>query len=589
MQSSIRARLTVILTCLLLGSALLQGLLLSTQISSRFLRATRTQLLAQARQVALALSSQATDQGQLLEQLAAAGEVRITLFDPAGEVLQDSDLAADDPALSQAQARPEVINALSQGEGWNVRQSEATQQNTIYVAVLADLPDGGTVVRLALPLVQVQEASATHWLTVGSSFLLVAFLAIWVAIWLARDLTRPIEQMTQAAQRIAAGDLSQHVVVNRQDELGILVDSFNRLADTNQQRYQEIVASKAQFETVIQNTVSGIFLLDAKGTVFLSNPRAGQVLGFDPVEDVPDHFSRLTTDPNLCLALNEALSGQQPYEKTVTISIPAQRVIELHVVPIAASERSVAVFYDISEASRLASIRADLVANVSHELKTPVTSIHGFAETILDEGLVSDPNGRRFVEIIYRESWRLMRLVNDLLDLSYLELDPNAIETQPVDLVEILKDVVERDAQQAADKQIELKLVIGVQSAITLGDQYRLSQAVDNLIGNAIKYTAPGGEIRVNLQYEKNGFQIAVRDTGVGIEPEHLGRIFERFYRTDKARSRQHGGTGLGLSIVKHIVELHGGQVWVESKVGVGSVFYVQLPARQEKVAKTHN
>lgn len=583
MQSSIRARLTVILTCLLLGSALLQGLLLSTQISSRFLRSTRTQLLAQARQIALALRSSADSRDQLLEQLAAAGEVRITLFNSNGEAQLDSHFAAADPSLHTSQARPEVLSALSQGEGWDMRYSEAMQQETLYVAVVSDLPAGKTVVRLAMPLVQVREVSANHWLTVGSSFLLVAFLTLWVAIWLAKDLTRPIEQMTQAAQRIAAGDLSQQVVINRQDELGILAASFNRLAATNQKRYQEILASKAQFETVIQNTVSGIFLLDAKGTVFLSNPTAGEVLGFDPEEDVPDHFGRLTADPNLCLALNEAIIGQKPYKQTVTISVPAQRVLELHVVPLAASERFVAVFYDISEASRLASIRADLVANVSHELKTPVTSIHGFAETILNDKLVSDPDGHRFVEIIYRESWRLMRLVNDLLDLSYLELDPNAIDKQPVDLVEILRDVVERDAQQAADKQIELKLVIGVQSAVTLGDGYRLSQAVDNLIGNAIKYTPSGGEVRVNLQYEKNGFQIAVRDTGVGIEPEHLGRIFERFYRTDKARSRQHGGTGLGLSIVKHIVELHGGQVWVESKAGVGSVFYVHLPTQAGK------
>lgn len=427
-----------------------------------------------------------------------------------------------------------------------------------------------------------QEVSTAYWLTVGSSFLLVAFLAVWVAIWLAKDLVLPIEQMTQAAQRIAAGELGLHVEVNRQDELGLLAASFNRLADTNQKRYQEILASKAQFETVIQNTVSGIFLLDANGTVFLSNPKAGEVLGFDPVEDVPDHFERLAADHNLRTVLNEAITANKPSKQMVAIMVPVQRVIELHVVPLASGERFVVVFYDISEASRLASIRADLVANVSHELKTPVTSIHGFAETILDDGLVTDPTGQRFVEIIYRESWRLMRLVNDLLDLSYLELDPNAIVKQPVDLVKILEDVVERDTRQAVDKQIKLQLVVGVESAITLGDEYRLSQAIDNLIGNAIKYTATGGEVRVNLQYEKNGFLIAVRDTGVGIEPEHLGRIFERFYRTDKARSRQHGGTGLGLSIVKHIVELHGGQVWVDSKVGVGSVFYIHLPMQQE-------
>ncbi|HHW98294.1 MAG TPA: HAMP domain-containing protein [Firmicutes bacterium] len=427
------------------------------------------------------------------------------------------------------------------------------------------------------------EISSTYWLAVGYSVLLLGPVAVAVAIWLANDPARPLEQMTRAAQRVAAGDLAQPVTVKRQDELGRLATSFNRLMDTNQRRYQEIMEAKAQFETVIQNTVSGILMFDAQGTVFLSNPKAGQVLGFDPDGDVPDHFERLAADPNLCAALRTAIARQEPYKQTVSIGHPVQREIELHVIPLAAGEQFVAVFYDVSEASRLARIRADLVANVSHELKTPVTSIHGFAETILNDELVSDPTGKHFMEIIYRESRRLMRLVNDLLDLSYLELDPNAIAKQPVNLVEILQDVVERDGPQAAEKQIELKLVIGVKAAIMQGDEYRLSQALDNLIGNAIKYTPPGGSIRINLQYEKNGFQIAVRDTGVGIEPEHIERIFERFYRTDKARSRQHGGTGLGLSIVKHIVESHGGQVWVESKVGEGSVFYVHLPVEQDK------
>ncbi len=455
------------------------------------------------------------------------------------------------------------------------------------LVILPGLLLGGMMLQAIIQSIQLgslasPEVITTYWTTVGYALVLMVPLAVWVAILLANQLVRPIEQMTQAAQRIAAGELVQPVVVERQDELGQLATSFNRLVDTNQKRYQEIMAAKAQFETIIQNTVSGILLFDAEGTVFLANPKAGQALGFDPEQNVPAHFEKLTSDANLRAALNEAMTRQEPYKQTVAIKEPVQREIELHVVPLAAGKQFVAVFYDVSEASRLARIRADLVANVSHELKTPVTSIHGFAETILNDDLVSDPTGRHFVEIIYRESRHLMRLVNDLLDLSYLELEPNAIVKQSIDLVEVLRDVVERDAQQAADKQIELKLVIGVERAIMQGDEYRLSQAVDNLIGNAIKYTPPGGSIRVTLQYEKNGFQIAVRDTGVGIEAEHLERIFERFYRTDKARSRRHGGTGLGLSIVKHIVESHGGKVWAESKVGEGSVFYVHLPVEEE-------
>lgn len=450
------------------------------------------------------------------------------------------------------------------------------------VVLLTGLLLAGPLLQGIVQSLLIAEVASTVWLTVGYSVLLLGPVAVGVAIWIANDWVRPVEQMTRAAQRVIASERVQPVNVNRQDELGQLVTSFNRLIETNQERYQEIMAAKARFETVIQNTVSGILLFDAQGTVFLSNPKAGQVLGFDPEQDVPDHFERLAADTNLCNALRTAMACKETYKQTVSIGQPVQREIELHVIPLAAGQQFVAVFYDVSEASRLARIRADLVANVSHELKTPVTSIHGFAETILNEKLVSDPTGRHFVEIIYRESRRLMRLVNDLLDLSYLELDPNAIVKQPINLVEILRDVVERNEQRAAEKHIELKLVIGVKTAPMQGDEYRLSQAFDNLIGNAIKYTPPGGAIRVNLQYEKNGFEVAVRDTGVGIEPEHIERIFERFYRTDKARSRQHGGTGLGLSIVKHIVESHGGRVWAESKVGEGSVFYVHLPVKQD-------
>lgn len=582
MQRSIRARLTIVLTCLLLGGALVQGLLQSTQTGAHLIRTTRRQMLTQAHQLALTLSMPAEERKNIVTQLAAVGGQRLTLFGPEGSVLADSGMEDTDTAGEM----PEITAAWATGEGWDVRQNELTKQNMLYVAVVGNLPDEKIIVRLATPLQAIQEELGNYWLVIGMATLVIAIIAILAVIWLSRDLTQPIEKITQAAQSMAAGDFQSPIVIDRHDELGILAESFNKLATSNQRRYEEIMATKAQLDTVIQNTVSGIFLLDAAGTVSLSNPRAGQTLGFDPLEGVPDHFSRLVADQGLQRALQSGLAERKPYSTIVDLVLPIKRTIELHVVPVPTGDRFVAVFYDISEASRLASTRADLVANVSHELKTPVTSIHGFAETLLDENLVSDESGKRFIEIIYRESWRLLRLVNDLLDLSYLELDPNAIEQRPIDLVHILQDVVERDTPLAAEKDVSLKLVIGVQSAITIGDDYRLSQAFDNLIGNAIKYTLAGGEIQVNLQYETNGFQIAVRDTGLGIEAEHLGRVFERFYRTDRARSRKHGGTGLGLSIVKHVIELHGGHVWVESKVNEGTTFYVHLPSQAGKGAQ---
>lgn len=584
MQRSIKARLTITLICLLLGSALLQGLLQSLQIGSLFTRAAREQLFAQARQIAASMRQVAsnTDRAAFVQELALAGGMRISLLNAAGQIYLDSDQVAATPT-AEVSSQPEVETAWRQGSGWEVRFDEATQQTVLFVAWQDELPEGSAVIRLALPYETLQEANSSIWSMVGFGFLLIAVATFYVSIRLANDLIKPIQKVTEAAQKIVAGDLQQRITIERQDELGALVTSFNQLANTNRKRYQQIVAAKEEFETVIQNTVSGIFLLDAHGTVLLSNPSAGRTLGFDPQEDIPDHFCRLVNDASMRQALEEAMAQKQPLKQYVTISTPTKGVVELNVIPLVASDRFVVVFYDISEASRLAQIRADLITNVSHELKTPVTSIHGFAETILNGDLVTDADGRRFVKIIYRESRKLLRLVNDLLDLSRLELDPNVMDKRPVDLVRILKEVVERDTPLAAANQITLRLAVGVEEAILIGDEHRLSQAVDNLIGNAIKYTPPGGEVRVNLEYKANGFQIAVYDTGIGIEAEHLNRIFERFYRTDKARSRQNGGTGLGLSIVKHIVELHEGKVWVESKVGEGTAFYVHLPSQAGK------
>lgn len=582
MQQSIRTRLMIILVALMTVSFLLLGWLLSGSLEQLFQQITRDRLVAEARQLKVALEPAllAADNPQAM--IVASGQqadVRITLVQAAtGVVLADS--VSDPATMDNHGDRPEVTAAIASGLGWSLRASPTLGQTMLYVAVPGpQLATGETILRLSLPLSEMQSANLRLWQIIGSGLVLLLLLSLGVAIWISRNFSRPIEQITLAAQKLARGDLHLQVPVNRSDELGRLAASLNRLARSNVERVQELVAAKAQLETVIGNTVSGIFLLDRRGTVLLSNPAAMQMLGFDP-DELPCNHWQLSRNFEMSQALDKALAGMDHFKQDISVNTPQEKVLELNVVPLPAQDRYVAVFYDVSESRRLAAIRADLVANVSHELKTPVTSIHGFAETLL-QGALEDERARpRFVEIIYRESGRLLRLVNDLLDLSRLELDPRAIEKHPINLVKTVEDAVERSALKAEEKQLGLKPMVGVERAELQGDDYRLGQAVGNLIDNAIKYTPPGGEIRVNLQYEKGAFVISVRDTGIGIEPEHLDRVFERFYRTDKARSRQHGGTGLGLAIVKHIVELHGGQVWAESRLGEGSLFRIRLPAQ---------
>lgn len=584
MQRSIRARLTILLAVLMISTILLLGLLQSYKLQEFFLEITRNRLFAQARQLTTLLNQEpgiVKDWESLIADISKSGEARVSIIREDGLVLADSERPS--ATLENHAARPEIVTALQVGHGWSVRPSDTLQQPMLYVAVagLALHQESRAIVRLALPLSLVYEATYRLWQIIVTAIALTILAAVVVAVLVSRSITHPLEAMTEAARKMARGDLSQRVHVHRRDELGTLAESFNRLASSNEERFDELVTAKVQLETVLQNTVSGILLLDTKGNILLSNPTSESMLGFSE-DELPANHWQLTHNYEMSQALDEAMSQAMPFKRDIRIMTPIDLVVELNVVPLPSVGRFVAVFYDVSESRRLAAVRADLVANVSHELKTPVTSIHGFAETLLQGALDDENSRRRFVEIIYRESGRLLRLVNDLLDLSRLELDVKAVEKKPTDLAKIVQDVVERWSLKAEAKQIQLRAMIGVREAPVEGDDYRLGQAIGNLLENAIKYTPARGEVRVNLQYEKGAYWVTVRDTGTGIEPEHLQRVFERFYRTDKARSRQHGGTGLGLAIVKHIVELHGGQVWAESKVGEGSTFHLRIPAAGE-------
>ncbi len=580
MQRSIRTKLTVLLAGMLIATILLLGLLQSYKLEDFFLDAVRNRLFDQTHQLTTVLNLNSDlkgDWGSLVEVIGESGGARVSIIREDGLVLADSERPA--AALEDHANRPEVLSAWKTGQGWSVRRSDTLELSMLYVAVSGlDLQDGSrAIVRLALPLSQVQEATYRLWQIIITAIALTILLAMAAAILISRSITSPLEEMTTAARRMAQGDLSQRVNIYRRDELGTLADSFNRLASSNEERFNELVTAKAQLETVLQNTVSGILLLDTKGTILLSNPRSESMLAFGS-DELPANHWNLTHSYEMSEALDEAIKQASPFKRDIHITTPVDQVVELNVVPLQSVGRFVAVFYDVSESRRLAAVRSDLVANVSHELKTPVTSVHGFAETLLQGALDDEKSRRRFVEIIYRESGRLLRLVNDLLDLSRLELDINSIDKRKTDLTKIVQDAVERWSLKAEAKQIQLNAMIGVQEALVDGDDYRLGQAIGNLLENAIKYTPTRGEVRVTLQYERGAFWVTVRDTGIGIEPEHLQRVFERFYRTDKARSRQHGGTGLGLAIVKHIIELHGGQVWVESKMGEGSTFHIRIP-----------
>ncbi|MEI6863673.1 MAG: ATP-binding protein, partial [Candidatus Omnitrophota bacterium] len=339
---------------------------------------------------------------------------------------------------------------------------------------------------------------------------------------------------------------------------------------------------KAKLETILSSMFEGIMLTNERGEILLLNPSIRKLFFIDsspegrkPLEVIRNNAIQEIVDR----VLHE---NREVITQEVSISIPEQKTIMINGVPIvkdSVTEGAVFVFHDITELKRLEDIRKDFVANVSHELRTPISSIKGYAETLLDGKVDNEDNVKEFLGIIYQDSNRLANLIDDLLDLSKIESGKMKMEFDPLEVLPLVKRCVNVLEKTAKDKKLSIKLEIPANLSKALGDHKRLSQVFLNLLDNAIKYTPEGGAICVGAANKEKFIQIDISDTGIGIPEKDLPRIFERFYRVDKARSRELGGTGLGLSIVKHIIQTHNGQVWVQSTLGQGSTFSFTIPA----------
>ena len=348
-----------------------------------------------------------------------------------------------------------------------------------------------------------------------------------------------------------------------------------------EKRVEESGGGQAKFEAVLASMAEGVLVADAKGNVVIMNPSLRKTF---MVEHPPEGKSSLEMIRNVKIQemIEKALKGDQKFfSEEIALTVPEERLLKINGASIILDQHAIGavlVFHDITELRRLEKVRQDFVANVSHELRTPISSIKGYSETLLDGALQNSKDAKEFVEIIYKDSERLAKLVDDLLDLSKIESGKMRMVFLPVDI----KNVIERSmaiiAPQAKSKSIMISLSIEKDLAQVMADENRLSQVLLNLLDNAVKYTPENGKIDIQVSHEERFIRVDVCDTGIGIPEKDLPRIFERFYRVDKARSRELGGTGLGLSIVKHIVQTHGGDVSVESDLGKGSTFSFTLP-----------
>lgn len=552
-------QLTVILV-VLLGI----GLVLDRVLEREFVDGLTRSLVSEARTVAGALPSDASTLQETVTALGRAGEVRITVIRSDGVVLADSE---HDPAtMENHRNRPEVQQALGGDVGTASRLSETLGTSFRYVALP---PEEGLVVRLALPLTRVEQGRKTVRIAVAIGLLVAAAATTSGVVLVARSVSRPLRRTTESLGRLGDGDLSARVEPGGgAEEFAVLASTVNRMAERLEEQIRSAAGEQRTRDLILSSMEEGVLLGDPYGDILFANPALERHLGGRPAS-----LSNLTP-LGLREAVRRATQERTPVQIDVETGTPT-RSLRGAALPVGDDGSVLVVLRDVTEARRLDAVRRDFVANASHELKTPAASIQAAAETIR-AAVTDDPEViPRFAEQLEREALRLSRIVSDLLDLSRLESGSDL--TEIVSLDELLREETERLEEIAADAGVSLNVrTDGIQRV--RGSARDLSLLVRNLLDNAIRYTRPGGKIDVSLASEDDRAVLRVADTGVGIPSRDLPRIFERFYRVDRARSRETGGTGLGLSIVRHVVENHGGSVDVSSALGRGTTFEVRLP-----------
>ncbi len=579
MRLSPKLRLLVLLPAIAAIAVLLPLLWLA---STRLLRESAAARLADtlpllARLVAPHLEDPGESLQRFVADVAVSEAVRLTVVAGDGRVLADSAGSwAEVQAMENHAGRPEVRAAFARGQGSDVRTSASVGEPFVYVARrIQDAAGRPYALRLAQPL---RELAALRRRLAG--LLALAALGglaavVLVSWWLDRRLLRPMAELVAGANRLARGELSHRLPVPEEEALGDLARSVNRLAERVQEQVAAVEAERSHLEVVGASMAEGVLVTDAQGRALMVNPSfrrlfrvKGDVVGRTALE--------LTRLPQLDDLIQHTLERGQA--GGVEVEFPGSRERAVAVSSAALRDRSGAVIAarDISDLVRLGEIRRDLVANVSHELKTPLAAIRGYAETLRDGALAEPATAQRFIERIVQQCQRLQALLADLLTLSSLERE-RAGPTEAVDLGQVIEEAIEVLEGAAREHQVSVGRQVQPLPALE-GEREALEKLCLNLIDNAIKYNRPGGRVWVRLFAEDDQQVLEVADTGRGIPESAIPRVFERFYRVDRGRSREEGGTGLGLAIVKHAALRHGGSVEVESRLGEGSVFRVRLP-----------
>lgn len=588
-------KLVVSYTLLAIFTFLITGFILRSSIAYFYTNNLTQQLIAQANSFIVAIDE--SGQGNfssprtrlLIRKLANSTNTRITLIDPDGAVA--SDTQAPNPGMMPNHSGiPEVKQALEGKTGKAKRFSNTIKQDVLYIAVPYKL-DGKIhgVLRIALPMSEIDNALDSFSLIILAIAIGASVLVIVTSSILARSFTTPVKQMMVMAERMANDDLEQRLPSDRRDEIGQLSRSLNNLAVKLRDRIDELRSEKAKAELILDNMAEGVILLDQQGTVILINPAVERIFKVKSIEAIDKPLVHSIRDYDLDHAIQESISTEKEVVDEIELQSPF-RQLRIRVMPIENSvgeKQSLVVIRDATRQKQIEQLRKDFIANVSHELKTPLTGLKLLSETLL-RSIESDPvSSKKFVKRLDKELNTLIKMVRELIDLSKVEMPQDVTEKVPLNLGELANEVVSSFYQIAANKGLSLNTNIQEEIPPMLGDKDQLQTMIRNLVDNAIRYTPSGGKIDVELKTNDSHINFIVSDNGIGLAKREIPRIFERFYRVDKARSRETGGTGLGLSIVKHIAENHSATIEIDSSLGIGSTFTVSFPTLDDEQPPT--
>jgi two-component system phosphate regulon sensor histidine kinase PhoR len=562
---------------------LVLGVYLTNSVRNSQLDSLRFHLEQEAKIIAEGSAPSLRGQGYFLDEFtkALANQIdsRITIIAPDGTVLGDS---LEDPSgMENHASRPEVKDALTYGIGESTRYSTTLKQQMMYVAV--PIYEKGQllgVARAALPLNTVESSVDRITRIIVLATVIVTVLAV-VAAWLiARTVTRPVRELTKAAQKVAAGGLGHKVTVAAKDEIGQLARAFNEMSSALKATMDNVSAEKNKLANVLASMSDGVIMTDGEGNMVLANTAAGKLFGFKEADCLNKHLIEVVHDHEVNEVLKKCLETGKEQSVQFESSL-AKRFLRAIAVPLQSQGRlngALVLFQDLTELRNLQTMRRELVGNISHELRTPLASIKAMVET-LQGGAIGDKEAAQdFLSRVNEEIDHLTQMVAELTQLSRIEAGQAELVTEPVDLNMLVDEVIAELAPLAERQKITLTKELSPDPPSVLADKDRIRQTIINLVHNAVKFNRPDGNVMVSTFYDSGSVSVSVSDTGIGIPQEDLPHIFERFYKADKARSG--GGSGLGLAIAKHTIQAHGGEILAESEEGKGSVFTFRLPRK---------